>query len=125
MIEAIFANTKYEAAKHLLDATQLRHQGLASNLANVETPGYKRVDLPADFQSELTTRLRSGSLSELHAPKLVQDLKAGTERRDGNNVEIDRELTLISSNTLQFNVLTEFVSSSLKQLKVAITGRSV
>lgn len=125
MIDAIFANTKYEAARHLLDATHLRHQALASNLANVETPGYKRIDLPADFQNELKRLTRTGNLSELKTPKLVEDLNATSERRDGNNVEIDKELTFMSSNTLQYNVLTEFVSSSLKQLRVAITGRSV
>lgn len=124
MIEGLYSNTNYLASKRLLDVTQLRHEALASNIANVETPGYKRVDIPKDFAKEFAARLRSGRLDQLATPSLASDTQTTSQRVDGNNVEIDKELTEMSSNTLQYNTLTEFVSASLKQLKVAITGRS-
>lgn len=124
MIEALFSNTNYLASKRLLDITQLRHEALGANIANVETPGYKRVDLPADFNKEFAMRVRSGELNRISTPSLVEDSKTTSQRRDGNNVEIDKDLTEMSSNTMQYDTLTEFVSASLKQLKVAITGRS-
>jgi flagellar basal-body rod protein FlgB len=124
MIDGLFSNTNYLASKQLLDITQLRHEALASNIANVETPGYKRVDLPKDFSGEFAAHMKSGTLDELSTPTLVADSQTTSQRMDGNNVEIDKELTEMSSNTLQYDTLTEFVSASLKQLKVAITGRS-
>ncbi len=124
MIDGLFSNTNYLASKRLLDITQMRHEALASNIANVETPNYKRVDLPKDFSKEFATHLQSRTLDELGTPSLATDTQATSQRLDGNNVEIDKELTAMSSNTLQYNALTEFVSASLKQLKVAITGRS-
>jgi flagellar basal-body rod protein FlgB len=63
-------------------------------------------------------------VQNLPAPVLVQDASATSQRLDGNNVEMDKELIEMSSNTAQYDTLTEFVSASLKQLKVAITGRS-
>ena len=124
MINGLFSNTNYDASKRMLDVAQLRHEALASNIANVETPGYKRVDLPKDFSKEFAARLRSGTLNELSTPSLAQDTKTTSPRRDGNNVEIDKELLEMSANTAQYDTLAEFVSNSLRQLKVAITGRS-
>ena len=124
MIEGLFSNNNYVASKRLLDITQLRHEGLASNIANIETPGYKRVDLPKDFGKEFANRLRSGEVERMPNPTLTQDATATSKRRDGNNVEIDKELVEMSSNTMQYDTLTEFVSASLKQLKVAISGRT-
>ena len=124
MIDGLFSNTNYLASKQMLDITQLRHEALASNIANVETPEYKRIDLPKDFSKEFAAHLKTGTLDELSTPSLSADSETTSQRVDGNNVEIDKELTEMSSNTLQYNTLTEFVSASLKQLKVAITGRS-
>ena len=55
---------------------------------------------------------------------LTEDANAASQRRDGNNVDLDKELGEMSSNTMQYNTLTEFVSASLRQLRVAIVGRS-
>jgi flagellar basal-body rod protein FlgB len=124
MIESLFSNPNYEASKLLLDATAARHEALASNIANVETPGYKRVDLSKNFSDAFSAQLKAGDLSSVPAPSIQQDPTATTERQDGNNVQIDKELMDMSSNSLQYDTLTEFVSGSLKQLQMAITGRS-
>jgi|694.fasta_scaffold100659_4 flagellar basal-body rod protein FlgB len=123
MIESLFSSTNYQASKKLLDAAALRHEGIAANLANVETPGYKRVDLSKSFSAEFAARLRSGNPASAPAPKLIQDASATSERKDGNNVEIDKELLLLGKNVAEYDVLTEFVSGSIKQLRMAISGR--
>lgn len=122
MIDALFADNNYIASKRLLDATVLRHEALASNIANIETPGYKRVDLPKNFSEEFAAHFRSGEADQITLPALATDSDASSLRLDGNNVDMDRELLAMSSNTMQYETLTEFVSNSLKQLKVAITG---
>ena len=45
-------------------------------------------------------------------------------RKDGNNVEVDKELLAIGKNVMEFDTLTEFVSGSIRQLRMAITGRT-
>ena len=124
MIQGLFSSTTYQASKHLLDVATVRHEALATNLANVETPGYKRADLPKDFSAEFAARIRSGDLASTPAAKIVEDLTATTQRKDGNNVELDKELLAMSKNTAEYDMLTEFVSGSIKRLRMAITGRT-
>jgi flagellar basal-body rod protein FlgB len=50
MISALFSQPNYVGAKKMLDATVLRHEAIASNLANIETPNYKRMDVPLPCQ---------------------------------------------------------------------------
>jgi len=124
MIESLFSNPDYAASKALLDATALRHEALASNIANVETPGYKRVDIAPSFSEAFAAHLQAGGTGSLPQATIEQDPNGGAERQDGNNVQLDKELMAMSSNSLQYDTLTEFVSSSLKQLQMAITGKT-
>ena len=49
MIEALFNQPNYLAANKALDAVVLREGAIANNIANLETPGYKRIDLAQSF----------------------------------------------------------------------------
>jgi len=124
MIDRILASPNYAASKQLLDAAALRQEGIAANLANAETPGYKRVDLTPSFAAQFAARLKAGSTAGAPLPELAQDMNSTTTRLDGNNVEIDKELLAMGKNGAEYEALTEFVSGSLKQLRMAITGRS-
>ena len=123
MIEALFADSNYVAQKKLLDATAIRHEALAANIANIETAGYKRIDLPQNFNAEFAARLRAGEPQSMPDPVLAADSSATAQRPDGNNVDLDKELLTMSNNSMQFETLGEFVSASLRQLRLAITGR--
>ena len=125
MIEQLFSSANYRATKQLLDVAVLRHEALATNIANVETPHYKRVDLPKEFAQQLAARIRTGDAGSMPIPEVVEDATATSVRKDGNNVDIDKEMMGLSKNAAEFDMLTEFVSGSLKQLRLAITGRSV
>ena len=124
MIAQLFSSPNYQAAKQLLDAANMRHEALSTNIANVETPGYKRVDLPKDFSREFAAHLRSGSPADAPRPELSEDTLAQSVRKDGNTVELDKELLALTKNTVEYDTLTEFVSGSIKQLRLAITGRA-
>ena len=123
MIDAIFSNNIYAATKKMLDVSTLRHEAIATNIANIETPGYKRVDLPKSFSEQFAAQLKSGNADQITVPKLAPDADAQSSRMDGNTVDMDKELLAMSSNTMQYDTLTEFASNSLKQLKMAITGQ--
>lgn len=127
MVESLFQGDNYQAVKKLLDVAAMRHEALASNIANVETPGYKRLDLDKTFEAELRSDLRAGDVRDAAGlqPRIAEDSTARTMRSDGNNVQLDRELLAMTENSTNFDVLTQFASSSLKQLRTAITGRNV
>ena len=132
MIDQIFSGGSYQAVKQMLDMTSQRQEALAGNIANVETPGYRRVDLDrtavADFQATMHAAAQSGNFAgSMHTGsrpvRTTLDPEATSARPDGNNVEIDHELLAMSQNTVEYGTLTEFASNSLKCLKMAITGR--
>ena len=62
MIQGIGTSLNMSIAQRSLDACVLRQEALASNIANVETPGYKRMDVAKDFADRLKTAVqRSGA----------------------------------------------------------------
>ena len=124
MIEALFRQTNYEASKKLLDATVLRHEAIAANIANIETPGYKRVDLAPTFAAELRQAVGSKSISQIAnlEPRLEVDGSATASNRDGNNVQLESELLQMQQNTLTHALEVQFISGSLSKLRTAITG---
>ena len=126
MSEGVFFSNSYQGAKALLDAAAARHEALASNLANAETPGYRRVDISSDFVNEMRRAVESGDPAAVRnlRPAITADPSRGMEKPNGNNVAVDRELLEINRNALEYDAYVELVSGSLKQLKVAITGRS-
>ncbi|HOD46431.1 MAG TPA: flagellar basal body rod protein FlgB [Opitutaceae bacterium] len=127
MIDPIFQSDNYQLARKLLDGAVLRQEAIASNIANAETPGYRRLDVSGDFASELRARLgQAGSVRSFSGiePKLVEDLNARSVRPDGNSVEIERELLEMNRNTVEYDFLADVVSRNIKQLRMAITGRT-
>lgn len=126
MIDPIFQTDNYVLARKLLDATLLRHEAIATNVANAPTPGYRRLDVSGDFASQLRARVAAGDLKQSAAslqPKLVEDHTARSVRPDGNTVEISRELLQMNRNVIEHQFLSDIVSNNLKQLRLAITGR--
>ena len=125
LVASLFASDNYTTVKKMMDVSAMRHAAIASNIANVSTPGYKRVDLSKSFEDELKAQIQSRDADAITAsvPRTELDTMTPATRADGNNVQIDRELLAMSTNTMNFDALTNFASGSLKQLKMAITGR--
>jgi flagellar basal-body rod protein FlgB len=125
MIEALFQSTNYQIARQMMDATVMRQQAIAANIANAETPGYKRVDLAPSFASQLQAAMQRGpgEMQKLQ-PQLVEDPTAKAMRPDGNNVEIESELTLLGRNSTEYNFLAQVVTGNIRSLRTAITGKS-
>ncbi len=126
MIEALFNQPNYQATKKLLDVSVLRHEALASNLANLETPGYKRLDVAPAFEAELRQAVgtQDPSMIATLRPRLEVDTAAKSSGRDGNTVQLESELMKLNQNSLEHTLETQLVSSSLLKLRYAITGRA-
>ena len=126
MIEALFNQPNYVATKKMMDATALRHEAIASNIANVETPNYKRIDVQASFADELKQAVSSGDVQTISSltPSLAQDSNAIAATRDGKTVQLETELMNLNQNTLAHTLETQLVSGTLMRLRMAITGRT-
>ena len=127
MIDGMFNQPGYLTAKRMLDATAMRHEAIASNLANVETPGYQRLDLAPAFQSQLQQAVRSRqpeNLNSLSRPTLAVDAQAVAANRDGNTVQMETEMAHLAENTMAHHLETQLVTGSLLKLRLAITGRA-
>jgi flagellar basal-body rod protein FlgB len=126
MIEALFGQTNYVASKTLLDATVLRHEAIAANIANLETPNYKRVDLSPSFAAELRQAIAGKNAAQIGSlrPRLDVDRDAVASNRDGNTVQLESELLKLQQNTLAHALETQFIAGSLSKLRMAIIGRS-
>ena len=126
MIDALFNQNGYLAAKKMLDATTVRQDAIASNLANLETPGYKRVDLAPTFEAQLQHAISGGDTGKLQSlqPHLAQDLNARGNRMDGNTVQLETELMHQNQNFVAHSLETQLVTGTLLKLRLAITGRS-
>jgi len=126
IVNSMFEDSGYRATKMMLDVAAVKHQALASNIANSTTPGYKRVQVSKTFEQELLSRLKSdprSNISGMNAP-IERDASATSTRTDGNNVQLDEELLQMSTNSTNYQVLTQFLNGSFRQLRSAITGRS-
>jgi flagellar basal-body rod protein FlgB len=125
MIDALFNQPNYVAAKRMLDATALRFEAVASNLANVETPGYRRIHVPTSFANELQQAIASGNPQEIAAlrPRLEEDRDAVARRPDGNTVDLEGEMLQLYRTSVEHAAQTQFVTGNLLKLRYAITGR--
>jgi flagellar basal-body rod protein FlgB len=125
MINALFSQSNYVATKKMLDATVLRHEAIASNLANIETPNYKRVDIASNFSTQLKQALVGQDVTRMASmqPTLAVDTTAVASNRDGNSVELESELMQMNQNTLAHGLETHLISGTLLKMRLAITGK--
>jgi flagellar basal-body rod protein FlgB len=124
MIEGLYDRESYQMAKVLMDASLLRHQAVASNIANVETPGYQRVQLDPGFDQQLMNALESGNTQAMGNlnPQIMVDDRTPAVRPDGNNVQLADEMLAMNRNALEYEFLSRYMSKSFSKIKTAITG---
>ena len=117
-----------------LDAAGLRQRVIAHNVANLNTPGYKKYQVR--FEEELRSALRVTSLAlyrthpdhfdaqprlETVAPRVMRDA-ATSSRPDGNNVDLNEQMVQLAMNSLYYNVAAQAASGYLARLRYVISG---
>ena len=112
-------NESIQLLNKLLDVSALRQRVLADNLANADTPRFKRKDV--EFRKMLAKAVDSSNISTVQ-PKIVVDT-AATRRPDGNSVSVQRELGEMTENSLLYQFATRAVSRKFNTLQKAIKGR--
>ncbi|MGI6163261.1 MAG: flagellar basal body rod protein FlgB [Bacillota bacterium] len=111
-----------------LDGSWLRHEVLAGNVANSETPGYKKKDLNFAhyLKNAIGPRTVLSTTSPLHLEKASHDIPLVTQDTssvtpDGNSVDIDREMAEVSANALYYTSLSRQLAAHFSLLRKAIT----
>ncbi len=98
-----------EKLRVALDVAALRSSVFAQNLANADTPGYKRKYV------EFERLVRHQVDWQKIRPRVKTDLAPGS-RADGNNVELEREAVEAAQNTLRYETLTKLAAAKLSRL---------
>jgi flagellar basal-body rod protein FlgB len=124
-MEALFGSINYMAAKKGLDACVERHRALASNIANLETPGYKRLEVSGEFRQNLQEAVRRQDAASLAGsqPRVSTDLGAIPRSPDGNTVNLTDELMALQENGLEHSLHVQLITGRMSRLRAAISGR--
>jgi flagellar basal-body rod protein FlgB len=134
-LEKIFGDTITTLEKSL-NLRSIQNRALASNIANMDTPNYKAVELDvAEKMNPKKGQVPGIKLVRTHADHLqIRNnrsdsikLEAVTPtaynlRGDGNTVDIDRTMGKLAENTLLYNAAAQLISKKLKGLSNVIKG---
>ncbi len=115
------------------DAAWARNDVLANNIANVNTPGYKRKDI--NFESQLRRALHESRYESVDdkvahvnttalKPRVYTDAANFSYRVDGNNVDIDTEGVELASNQLKYDGLMTSVNHEFQMLQSVMKSSS-
>ena len=110
------------------DASYLRNEAIANNIANDDTPGYKRVDVA--FQSVLATEI--GKSKYVSLDRKIKDVNLShldvtvktdmssypfSYRLDGNNVDMDTENVELAANQITYQALVDSMGQEFTRIK--------
>lgn len=112
-----------------LDASWLRNEAISNNLANADTPGYKRQDV--NFEIQLAKALRHSRYKTMDAkvadvkmnrlnPIAYTDYAGFSYRIDGNNVDPDTEGVYLAKNQVVYQGLYQSANEEFKNLKMVM-----
>ncbi len=134
----LFKNTNASLLNRSMDAAMMRGRVISNNIANVNTPGFRRVEVA--FEEELRksldrTRLQGTVTNEGHRMLGRKDLSNvhavayhpydPTLPSGINNVDIDTEMAKLAEVQLSYNYSVKFSQGIFKKLNAAIQGKSL
>lgn len=106
------------------DASWTRNSVISNNIANVDTPGYKRKDI--QFEQYLLNAVNGGSSLDENIAGVNLDTLTGTTytdygmldyRLDGNNVDIDTENVELAKNQIKYYTMLDSITQEFTRLK--------
>ena len=132
-----FWNQTHVLLNKAMDVGTLRNDVIADNIANVDTPGFKRREVI--FEEKMKKALEGttvqlglnltnsrhiqieGSIPDFEPEvRVLEDL---TFRNDENNVDIDNEMAKMTKNKINYDAVSRSMSNEIRLLRMAITGR--
>jgi flagellar basal-body rod protein FlgB len=115
-----------------LDAAWMRNEAISNNIANANTPGYKKSDVNFENQLANAAQFQIGSAvksskflpigndrGSIPAPQMNQQTHTSV-RKDGNNVDIDVEMAELAKNAIKYNALITQISKKFGSIKMVL-----
>jgi len=134
-MQGIFDKMSIDKLALGLDTLSVRNSVIAENIANLDTPGYKAQDLKFDdvMQEALGTgkKLPLARTNEKHLPpgnrpvdvsSFVYQQNNPSVRNDGNDVNVDYEMSQMAENTIRYNLFSQLTQGKFSKLKEVIKG---
>ncbi|MHB8063898.1 MAG: flagellar basal body rod protein FlgB [Ruminiclostridium sp.] len=132
MIQNLYG--KSSIMEKALDASLARNDTIAQNLANDDTPKYKRKDVAFEqyLNDSLSKTNLEGNLTDKRhitinskdtnkiQPTVTEDNSNSSMRIDGNNVDVDSEMAYLAKNTIKYNTLVQLINSNFSKIKNVI-----
>ncbi len=136
MLGAILDQGALRTARAALTGLSRRHEAISSNIANIDTPGYRRKSV--EFEDALAASVQRGgthtalartderhvaaTASGTHMPGAVQARDIVGARTDANTVSVDEEMSALAETQLRYQALTQTVGRRIGVLRTAIRG---
>jgi len=106
----------FKILEKALDAAWLRNEVISQNIANIDTPGYKRKTVVfEDYLNDAIDKVDSIDI------RVTQDNKNLSMRQDGNNVDIESEMASMAANSIKYNTLVQSLNAGFNRLKSVIS----
>ena len=108
-----------------MEASWLKNGTISNNIANADTPGYKKqtVQFEAYLNNQLS-KTSNASLINLESinSRVVSENPSYSMKSDGNNIDIDIEMTERAKNSLKYSALTDSVSNNFKRINAVLNN---
>jgi flagellar basal-body rod protein FlgB len=146
MMPSMFDSSTLPVLEQVVNFSQARHNVLAGNIANLDTPGYRTRDIsPDEFRNRLkeaveeSRRPSADSISSVHSAtvgsdfdsepaknpfRVVKDSLNSILRHDDGNVSMEQQIAELSKNQMQHNLAVNLLASQFRLLQAAISERA-
>ena len=131
VLNSLVSSPRVAVLEQAIAASSLRQKTISNNIANVNTPGYKKSEVL--FEEMLQSAMNGDKLPMLQTNSRHLPLKQGmiptpklnvlsnsSIRTDGNNVDIDIEMASLAKNSIYYNAVVQQISNYFTGIKSAI-----
>jgi len=133
----ILGGAAFQRLENAIHAATMRHRVISNNIANNDTPYFKRSDVT--FEEMLTQAIGSQGTRHLigkttdprhipingsyptPSPRVVTD-ESTAINNNKNNVDIEKEMAMLAENQLRYNLLSQQISHEAKMMRIGIQG---
>jgi len=147
MMPSLFDSSALPVLEQVVNFSQARHNVLAGNIANLDTPGYRTRDIsPEQFRSQLKEAIEqsrrptaddpnvivdgSNSVNSVFDPepaknpfRVVKESLNSILRHDDANVSMEQQIAELSKNQMQHNLAVNILASQFRLLQAAVSER--
>ncbi|WP_158737686.1 flagellar basal body rod protein FlgB [Alteribacillus sp. YIM 98480] len=127
----LFNSSTFQNLENGLNGAALEQKAISQNIANVDTPNYKakRAAFKHTLNEAIQTQIQANRTNQKHiefggspAGAHVREENSTMYNHNGNNVDIDKEMSNLAKNQIYYNALTDRLSGKFGSLKTAVRG---